>query len=74
MLYEVITEVLFHTLIKATENKSIFRLDQSYENIYIDFTTEDDLNQKIKSIESIPYFDIYDRGKYHKFKFNIKFV
>lgn len=66
-------EVLFHSLVKATENKSIFRLDQSYENIYIDFTSEDDLNQKIKSIESIPYFDIYDRGKYHKFKFNIKF-
>ena len=31
------------------------------------------MNQKIKSLESIPYFDIYDRGKYHKFKFNIKF-
>lgn len=66
-------EVLFHSLVKTTENQSIFRLDQSYENIYIDFTSEDDLNQKIKSIESIPYFDIYGRGKYHKFKFNIKF-
>lgn len=66
-------KILFQNLVKSTENKSVFRLDQSFENIYIDFTTEDDLNQKIKSIESIPYFDIYDRGKYHKYKFNIKF-
>jgi superfamily I DNA and/or RNA helicase len=65
--------VLYHNLVKSSENKNLFRLDQSLENIYIDFTTEEDLNQKIKSIESIPYFEIYDRGKYHKYKFNIKF-
>jgi len=65
--------VLYHNLVKSTENKNLFRLDQSFENIYIDFTTEEDLNQKIKSIESIPYFEIYDRGKFHKYKFNINF-
>lgn len=65
--------VLYQTLVKSSENKNIFRLDQSFENIYIDFTTEDDLNQKIKSIKSIPYFEIYDRGKYHKYRFNIIF-
>lgn len=65
---------LYQTLVKSSENKNIFRLDQSFENIYIDFTTEDDLNQKIKFIKSIPYFEVYDRGKYHKYRFNIFFV
>ncbi len=65
--------VLYHNLVKSSENKNLFRLDQSFENIYIDFTTVEDLNQKIKSIESIPYFEIYNRWKYHKYKFNIKF-
>lgn len=65
---------LYQTLVKSSENKNIFRLDQSFEYIYIDFTTEDDLNQKIKFIKSIPYFEIYDRGKYHKYRFNIFFA
>lgn len=65
---------LYQTLVKSSENKNIFRLDQSFENIYIDFTTEDDLKQKIKFIKSIPYFEVYDRGKYHKYRFNIFFV
>jgi superfamily I DNA and/or RNA helicase len=65
--------VLYQTLVKSSENKSIFRLDQSFENIYIDFTTEEDLNQKVKYVKSIPYFEIYDRGKNHKYRFNIIF-
>lgn len=65
--------LVFQHLLSSTENRDLFHYDQSYEKIYIDFTSEDDLNEKIKSVKSIPHFDIYDKGKYHKYKFNIKF-
>ena len=65
--------ILYLNLVKSTENKSIFKLDQSFENIYVDFATEDELIQKVKSIKLIPYFDIYNGGKNHKYKFTIEF-
>ena len=50
-----------------------FQISQTHRTISFDFETEEDLTQKIDFIKSFSYFDIYDRGENHKYKFNIKF-
>ena len=65
--------VLYHSLVKSSEIKSIFRLDQSFDKVYIDFTTEDELNQKLKYLKSIPFFEINSRVEVQKYRFNIIF-
>lgn len=64
---------LYFSLLKSVENKAVFKYDSSFRYIYIDFTSEEELNEKIDYVKSIPYFDIYDKGKYQKIKFNFKF-
>ncbi|MFN8268378.1 MAG: AAA domain-containing protein [Chitinophagales bacterium] len=50
-----------------------FRIDQSFEAIYFDFESEEELNQKLDFVKSFSFFEIYDRGENHRYKFNIKF-
>ncbi|NVO09043.1 MAG: AAA family ATPase [Bacteroidales bacterium] len=50
-----------------------FQISQTHRTISFDFETEDELCQKLDFVKSFPYFDIYDRGEKHKYKFNIKF-
>lgn len=50
-----------------------FQISQTHRTISFDFETEEDLTQKIDFIKSFSYFDIYDRGENHRYKFNIKF-
>jgi superfamily I DNA and/or RNA helicase len=53
------------------KSKSQFRIDRSFDSIYFDFETEEELNEKINLINSFSFFDIYYRGKRQEFKFNI---
>lgn len=50
-----------------------FQVSQTHRIISFDFETESELIKKINHIKSFSFFDIYDRGDTHKFKFNIKF-
>ena len=50
-----------------------FQISQKHRTISFDFETEEELAEKINSIKSFSFFEIYDRGEKHKFKFNIKF-
>lgn len=63
----------FELNFQSKEESDLFRLDNTFDAIYFDFETEDELNEKLNKIKSIPYLDIYDRGENHKYKFNIKF-
>lgn len=50
-----------------------FQVSQTHRTISFDFETESNLTEKLNYIKSFSFFDIYDRGDSHKFKFNIKF-
>jgi superfamily I DNA and/or RNA helicase len=50
-----------------------FQVSQTHRTISFDFETESNLIEKLNHIKSFSFFDIYDRGDAHKFKFNIKF-
>lgn len=50
-----------------------FQVSQTHRTISFDFETESELIEKLNHIKLFPFFDIYDRGDTHKFKFNIKF-
>ena len=50
-----------------------FQISQAHRTISFDFETEEELNEKINFIKSFTFFEIYDRGENHKFKYNIKF-
>ncbi|MBS1652333.1 MAG: AAA family ATPase [Bacteroidetes bacterium] len=50
-----------------------YQISQTHRTISFDFETEEELNEKINFIKSFSFFEIYDRGERHKFKFNIKF-
>lgn len=50
-----------------------FQISQAHRTISFDFETEEELNEKINFIKSFTFFEIYDRGERHKFKYNIKF-
>lgn len=50
-----------------------FQISQTHRTISFDFETEEELNEKINFIKSFTFFEIYDRGERHKFKYNIKF-
>jgi superfamily I DNA and/or RNA helicase len=50
-----------------------FQISQAHRTISFDFETEDELSQKLDYIKSFSYFDIYNRGENHRYKFNIKF-
>jgi len=50
-----------------------FQVSQTHRTISFDFETESNLIEKLNYIKSLSFFDIYDRGDSHKFKFNIKF-
>ncbi len=50
-----------------------FQISQAHRTISFDFETEEELNEKMNFIKSFTFFEIYDRGERHKFKFNIKF-
>ena len=63
----------FELNFQSKEESDLFRLDNTFDAIYFDFETEDELNEKLNKIKSIPYLEIYDRGENHKYKFNIKF-
>ena len=63
----------FQLNFQSKEESDLFRLDNTFDAIYFDFETEDELNEKLNKIKAIPYLDIYDRGENHKYKFNIKF-
>jgi superfamily I DNA and/or RNA helicase len=63
----------FQLNFQSKEESDLFRLDNTFDAIYFDFETEDELNEKLNKIKSIPYLEIYDRGENHKYKFNIKF-
>ncbi|WP_231427709.1 DEAD/DEAH box helicase [Pedobacter sp. Leaf250] len=50
-----------------------FQISQAHRTISFDFETEDELTEKLNFVKSFSFFDIYDRGEYHRYKFNIKF-
>lgn len=50
-----------------------FQISQAHRTISFDFETVEELNEKMNFIKSFTFFEIYDRGERHKFKFNIKF-
>jgi len=50
-----------------------FQVSQTHRTISFDFENESELIEKLNHIKSFSFFDIYDRGDTHKFKFNIKF-
>lgn len=50
-----------------------FQVSQTHRTISFDFETETELIEKLNHIKSFSFFDIYDRGETHKYKFNIKF-
>ncbi|SEJ56461.1 Superfamily I DNA and/or RNA helicase [Cyclobacterium xiamenense] len=50
-----------------------FQVSQTHRTISFDFETESNLIEKLNYIKSFSFFDIYDRGDSHKFKFNIRF-
>src|SRR5436190_10963588 len=50
-----------------------FQISQTHRTISFDFESEEQLVQKLNFLKSFSYFDIYDRGEKHKYKFNIKF-
>lgn len=50
-----------------------FQINQTNRTISFDFETEDELADKLNFIKSFSFFEIYDRGENHKYKFNIKF-
>lgn len=50
-----------------------FQVSQTHRTISFDFENESELIEKLNHIKSFLFFDIYDRGDTHKFKFNIKF-
>ena len=50
-----------------------FQVSQTHRTISFDFETESKLIEKLNYIKSFSFFDIYDRGDSHKFKFNIRF-
>lgn len=50
-----------------------FHVSQTHRTISFDFETENELIKKIDHIKSFSFFEIYDRGDTHKYKFNIKF-
>ena len=63
----------FKLIFQSKEERGLFKPDNTFDAIYFDFETEDELNEKLNKIKSIPYLDIYDRGENHKYQFNIKF-
>lgn len=65
-------EVFWNKLFAEIHGEN-FQISQTHRTISFDFETEEDLTEKINFIKSFSFFDIYDRGKNHKFKFNIKF-
>lgn len=50
-----------------------FQVSQIHRTISFDFETESELIDKLNHIKSFSFFEIYDRGVTHKYKFNIKF-
>lgn len=50
-----------------------FQISQTHRTISFDFENEDQLAERLTFVKSFSYFDIYDRGERHKYKFNIKF-
>ena len=50
-----------------------FQISQAHRTISFDFATEDELIQKLDYVKSFSYFDIYNRGETHRYKFKIKF-
>lgn len=50
-----------------------FQVSQTHRTISFDFETETELIEKLNHIKSFSFFEIYDRGDTHKYKFNIKF-
>lgn len=50
-----------------------FQVSQTHRTISFDFETESELIEKLNHIKSFSFFEIYDRGDTHKYKFNIKF-
>jgi len=50
-----------------------FQVSQTHRTISFDFETELELIEKLNHIKSFSFFEIYDRGDTHKYKFNIKF-
>jgi len=50
-----------------------YQISQTHRTISFDFETESELIEKLNYIKSFSFFEIYDRGETHKFKFNVKF-
>lgn len=50
-----------------------YQISQTHRTISFDFETEEELNQKLDFVKSFSFFEIYDRGENHRYKFNIKF-
>ena len=50
-----------------------FQISLTHRTISFDFETEAELTQKLDFVKSFSYFDIFDRGENHRYKFNIKF-
>lgn len=50
-----------------------FQVSQTHRTISFDFETESELIEKLNHIKSYSFFEVYDRGDTHKYKFKIKF-
>jgi superfamily I DNA and/or RNA helicase len=66
-------EDIFWNRLFSEINGDEFQVSQAHRTISFDFETEEELNNKISFIKSFQFFDIYNLGERHKFKFNIKF-
>lgn len=50
-----------------------FQISLAGRTVSFDFETEEQLRKKLAYLNSFSFFEIYDRGETHKFKFNIRF-
>jgi superfamily I DNA and/or RNA helicase len=65
-------EVFWNKLFSEIHGEN-YQISPTHRTISFDFETEEELTQKIDFVKSFSFFEIYDRGEKHKFKFNIKF-
>lgn len=63
----------FESKFAVFKENNLFRIDQTFEAIYLDFETEKELTQILDFITSYSFIEIYNRGEKHTYKFNIKF-
>lgn len=65
-------EIFLNKLFREIHGEN-YQISQTHRTISFDFETEEELTQNLDFLKSFSFFEIYDRGENHKYKFNIKF-